>query len=471
MRGEALNEMAGSFEHSAGNAGVRPATRTAELPACGEGQDSVTQSGDSGSRGRCTPAPSYGAQLAAGARVNSRPSLRAGVARGGAAEGGARGARYLDTPLATSAQRVFRGTTLDGEILARIAFRKKVVEEVVASLNGVGEEDEAKRLSCCGSWFRYGVCPDGGHRTEPNPCNSMFCVNCSERRSEKWLKRILERCKTPGRKCWLLTLTVPNIPELSRDQLDRLSGHFKQLRRSKVWKRVKLVKGKWRGVTGGVVSVECVYSVKRNDWHPHLHALIELPKDHPDDWLDQLKAEWLRVTGDAYVLKLVPVYGRTKRGKKLFRTVNRAGLKEVVKYVTKAASFSRSPERVGEFLQAFKHVRRVQTFGSFHGALKNVEREPGDDGVELKCSCGKTHYHDQFEWSGRPVHISETIVGSNGERQLKWDFWKEVAGSVEESPPVLKLESPPCVRAEQKRLEFSGALPGVSEELPSLFAA
>jgi hypothetical protein len=26
--------MAGSFEHNAGNAGVRPATRTAELPAC-----------------------------------------------------------------------------------------------------------------------------------------------------------------------------------------------------------------------------------------------------------------------------------------------------------------------------------------------------------------------------------------------------------------------------------------------------
>ncbi len=33
MRGDSLNELAGSFEHRAGNAGERPATRTAELPA------------------------------------------------------------------------------------------------------------------------------------------------------------------------------------------------------------------------------------------------------------------------------------------------------------------------------------------------------------------------------------------------------------------------------------------------------
>lgn len=463
--------MAGSFEHNLGNAGVRPRLQTAELPACGAGQGPANVVGATGSRGRTNPAPRFGAQLAAGAGVNSRPSPRAGVARGGAAEGGASEARYLDTPLATSVHRIFRGTTLDGEMMARIAFRKKVLEQVVASLNAAGEEEEAKRLSCCGSWFRYGVCPDGGHRTEPNPCNSMFCVNCSDRRSEKLLSRILQRSKTPGRKCWLLTLTVPNIPELSRDQLDRLSGHFKQLRRTKVWKQVKSVRGKWRGVTGGVVSVECVYSVKRDDWHPHLHALIELPKDHPDEWLDQLKAEWLRITGDAYVLKLVPVYGRTKRGKKLFRTVNRAGLKEVVKYVTKAASFSRSPERVSEFLRAFKHVRRVQTFGSFHGVLKDAEREPGEDGKELQCSCGKTHYHDQFDWCPRPVHISETIVGPNGERQLKWDFWSEIVGSVEESPPAFQLMRQEVEKYKQHRLSFAGVLPEVSEEYPSLFTA
>ncbi len=217
--------------------------------------------------------------------------------------------------------------------------------------------------------------------------------------------------------------------------------------------------------------MECVYSVKRGDWHPHLHALIELPKDHPDEWLDKIKAEWLRITGDAKVLRLDAIYGRTKRGKKMRNTVNRAGLKEVVKYVTKAAAFSRSPERVCEFLRAFKGLRRIQTFGAFHGARKDVDREPGDDGIELKCSCGKTHYHDQFQWSGRPVHISETETLPDGTRQLKWDFWQTVCGSVEESPPDLVLVPPVVDRFVQETIEFSGDLLSVWDKAPSLFAA
>jgi hypothetical protein len=269
----------------------------------------------------------------------------------------------------------------------------------------------------------------------------------------------------------LLTLTDLIVKDLSREAVDRLTGCFSRLRRSKVWNSVTTVDGKQVGVTGGVYTVECTYRPVRDGWHIHIHALIEMPGRNPDGWLDELKAEWFRVTGTARNLHLQPLYRRSRRGKKIYRGVNRKAIKELVKYVTKAVDFAASPERVASFLHAFKHVRRYQCFGSFQGALKKEGREPGEDGKELKCSCGNYHYHSQFAWSRRPVHISETIVGPNGERQLKWDFWAEMAGSVEESPPNFELVRQEVERYKQFRIGFSGALPSVSEELPSLFAA
>jgi hypothetical protein len=465
------NGMAGGFEHRVGNAGVRPATRTAELPAYRSGQGFVTESGDSMSRGAHGTAPNFGAQLAAGAVENSRSSPRDGLSAGGRSGRGARTARYVHTHLATSSHTVFRGDTRTGAQMQRMAFRKKVLEQSVASLNECGEEAEAKRLACCGSWFKVGRCPDGGHRLEPNPCNSKLCVNCAARKSRSLQTRILSRCRRRGKRYYFLTLTVPNCRLLSREVLDRLVECFARLRRSKPWNRVRLNGSDWIGITGGVYSIECTFNRERDDWHPHIHALVEMPGENPEGWLDGLKAAWLAVTGDGRNVHIERVYGRSKRGKKTYRRVNLKALKELVKYVTKAVLFADSPARVGEFVQAFRDVRRVQAFGSFFGVLKNPEREVGEDGPELACSCGSSHYHNNFTWSKRPVHISETKALPDGTRQLKWDFWVDPRDTVEDSPPAFELMRQEVERCKQHRLSFSGPLPEVSEALPSLFAA
>jgi hypothetical protein len=463
--------MVGGFEHRAGNVGVRPATRTAEPPASSYPQHEKHDPAGTRNVNGTRPVFSSGAQLAAGAGENSRPTPRAGVCAGGQGGRGAREARYVHTPLATSSHAVYRGDTKTGQRMQRNAFRKKVLEQSVNSLNECGEDAEAKRLSCCGSWFKVGRCPNGGQRLEPNPCNSKLCVACADRKSRSLQKRILARCRTRGKRYYFLTLTVPNCPLLTRDVLDRLIQSFARLRRHTVWKRVRLNGAEWLGISGGVYSIECTFNRERNDWHPHLHVLVEMPGENPEGWLDALKAAWLAVTGDGRNVHIERVYGRSKSGKKTYRRVNLKALKELVKYVTKAASFADSPERVSEFVRAFRDVRRVQGFGSFVNVFKKSKREPGDDGKELKCSCGASHYHDGFVWSRRPVHISETKAMPDGTRQLKWDFWAEEVGSVEESPPDLVLRPPVIVRAVQESIEFSGALPEMSEGLPSLFAA
>lgn len=218
-------------------------------------------------------------------------------------------------------------------------------------------------------------------------------------------------------------------------------------------------------------SIECTFNRVRDDWHPHIHVLVEMPGENPEGWLDALKAAWLAITGDGRNVHIERVYGRSKSGKKTYRRVNLKALRELVKYVTKAASFADSPARVGEFVRAFRDVRRVQGFGSFVNVFKKHKREAGVDGPELKCSCGSSHYHDGFIWLRRPVHISETKAMPDGTRQLKWDFWEEVVGSVEESPPDLVLVPPPIQSWRQEAIEFSGDLLSVWDKAPSLFAA
>ncbi len=238
-----------------------------------------------------------------------------------------------------------------------------------------------------------------------------------------------------------------------------------------MWREVRIEDGGWIGVTGGLYSVECVYSSKRGDWHPHMHVLVEMPGRHPDEWLDALKAEWLRITGDAEYLNFIPVYGRSKRGRKIYRRVNLKALKELVKYVTKAAPFADSPERVDEFLTAFEHVRRVQGFGSFLGVERDEEHDAGDEHGMLKCTCGGVHAHGDFTWGHQLVHISETVLMADGSRQLKFDFAVELRESRDESPPELVLEAQSVERDWQQRIEFSGVLPEVSDSAPRLFAA
>lgn len=391
----------------------------------------------------------------------------AGFAHGGVADGGAAKRRYVHTPIASSSQ-VYRGTTEQWIRLARRGKKRSELLKVANALEDAGYIKEARRCWSCGRWYKLGRCPNGGHRLEPQPCNSMFCADCAARRSRSLLPRILQRCRKRGKRYWFLTLTLPSIPSLSRGQLDRLIKSFARLRRSSTWSHVKIVGRTWVGVTGGLYSIECTFNKQSGAWHPHIHALIEIPANHPGDWLTALKAEWLRVTGDAKYLHLTPVYGVSKSGKKLYRRVNQRSLKELVKYVTKSADFSDQPERVVEFYEAFQNVRRVQAFGSFVGALKEAEREPGDEQGALKCSCGNTHLHSEFCWQRELIHITQTVELPDGTRQLAFDFAKEMRTSVPESPPW-ELTPQPVSTHEQRRIEFSGAMPEESEPFPSLF--
>jgi hypothetical protein len=349
--------------------------------------------------------------------------------------------------------RVFEGTTLEGEELERLCRRNRVLVDVTKSLLRASKEDpeledHALRLAFCGTWYRKLTFQCGTHRLIPCPCNSVFCQQCAARRSKPLIDRILKRIDKRKR-YWFLTITVRSWSTLTKEGISDLIANFAKLRETREWKK---------HVTGGVYSVEAVFNPQQKEglgWHPHIHVLVETPDRLPRSWIHRLRVHWRRATG-SFVLNLQPLYSRDEKGRKT-RRIDRRALCELVKYATKAGDFSKSPERVVEFLRAFTSVRRVQMFGSFLGKQEEPE-EPLDDEKKpedfVGCACGQCRWKDGIQ--GDLFRERDTFIDPNGIRQLK--LFKDDLWWRPEKPPEPESQAPPPNNLdlffEQRELRF-----------------
>jgi len=399
------------------------------------------------------------------------PAPRAGFATGGEAEGGRAPARYVHKIGTSSKACAWRGLSVEGADFERRRRRDDLVSVVVDSLNRCARQKQAKALATCGRYFDVWVHDNGDRRPVPCVCDSMFCPDCANRRSRPLIKRLKGLVNRKGRSYWFLTLTVPNTENLSRCDISDISEQFAKLCNSWVFKEVEDENGDTFRVYGGVRSIECTYNPATRSWHPHIHVLFEGPKRLPRWWLTLLKHQWVTITGDARHLHLKRAYSLTKRGKKWYNCLNEKALREVCKYVTKCAEFAAEPLLVDEFLNAFRNVRRIQCFGSFYGAqTKEFEREPGDE-----CQSDpevRVRLRDQgYRRLGLRATLSETEMCLDGSRQFCFAFHQKIDAYLETADLHWELEPEPVVSAEQKRIEFSGAMPEKSERQTSLFDA
>lgn len=140
-------------------------------------------------------------------------------------------------------------------------------------------------------------------------CHDRFCTPCANARSARIQSRLTDLL--PDRTLRFLTLTLggPDLP--LEDQLDRLLKSFQRLRRRKLWAE---------RVEGGVAFLEVKRSSRTDRWHPHLHVLL-IGRYFP---LADLKALWLDVTGDSWVVDIRVVKSR------------QAAIAYVAKYATKS---------------------------------------------------------------------------------------------------------------------------------------
>ena len=100
-----------------------------------------------------------------------------------------------------------------------------------------------------------------------------------------------------------------------------------------------------------------------------------------------------------------------RRSFRIDRVNNRDGAAaEVLKYITKVASFSDNDRAIETFCNATRGLRLVQTFGTFYGfdIVASFDTDHLDDWGKRECACGLNHWVKDGVLRARDVYMAET---------------------------------------------------------------
>jgi len=214
----------------------------------------------------------------------------------------------------------------------------------------------AERIgNCCRHAMVAADDETGQVRMHEARCKARQCCYCGRVRANRCMARLMEALHAINSPRFL-TLTVVSTDEPLHVRLAHLRESFKRLRRSKAWKA---------HIVGGIYTIEITWSTKRQQWHPHAHAIID------GSFWDQaeLADTWERATGDSRIVDIRFVHDRQKQ----------AGY--LASYAGKSSDLDKVPdERLAEYVTETRDLRMLQTFGTLHNVATADEpdTEPGD---------------------------------------------------------------------------------------------
>lgn len=138
----------------------------------------------------------------------------------------------------------------------------------------------AERMRMCGTQVCAALGGDRVHVIRANWCRDRLCPLCAWRRSRRnaaILRRAIARCvrDRPSGRWIMITLTIPSLQacDLSHG-LTCLTRGWDILRHRRAWQRA---------IIGAARSIEITRSTRTGLYHPHLHAIIEVPAEYYTD--------------------------------------------------------------------------------------------------------------------------------------------------------------------------------------------
>lgn len=164
-------------------------------------------------------------------------------------------------------------------------------------------------------------------------CRSKWCPRCAERRAHIIQANLQNHLQ--GRTVRTITLTLRHTDEPLATQVDRLLRSFRRLRSTSTWKKY---------VHGGAYFLELTVNQSTEQWHPHLHLIVDgVYFPHTD-----LAAAWEKATGDSHIVHIAIVRDR------------RSIARYVTKYLTKPLETAEyaTDDQLAEAIAAL-HSRRI----------------------------------------------------------------------------------------------------------------
>ena len=272
-------------------------------------------------------------------------------------------------------------------------------------------ESLARRVETCASYLLFLECTESRKHPKKlrraNFCKDRLCTTCQWRKSMRQYHTSMELAREalrrhPTIRFVFLTLTVPNVP------LGGLSKAIDDLFES--WRRLYQRKEVKSAVKGYLRALEITYNHERDNWHPHIHAILVVPSCYfsgksyitRDRWLE-LWQEATRMsqitqvdirkikTGKKGVEPLEVGFAEaSKYGVKPWSTKSRVSVKRLLKelYVDREdlkghawlrLTREETAEVVEQLKAALEHRRLVQTGGIFRKIKRELNLKDGED--------------------------------------------------------------------------------------------
>ena len=181
----------------------------------------------------------------------------------------------------------------------------------------------------------------GEVRVMANACHLRFCPACARAKANLIRHNLYQWGKDKSLK--FLTLTLKHSSRPLNESISFLTRSFNKLR------RLPIFRSAWRS---GVWFLQVTYNAQKDEWHPHLHCLID------GGYIDHstIRRHWRQVTHGSYIVDI-------RRVRDVRKAVN-----EVSRYVTKPVNLPDLPDSV--LLDYYYHLRSKRTYGTFGGQGK-----------------------------------------------------------------------------------------------------
>lgn len=261
---------------------------------------------------------------------------------------------------------------LQADFVRKLEGKKAQNRDMIARLQEAAADTETayivdklvNSMESCATYIGLDIYQDSVRVSRANFCRSRMCAVCAWRRQAKFVATTyptLDALAAAGYRYIFVTLTIRNVaaPELPQ-AVDNLLA---------AWRRWAKATPVVRIMRGYVRSLEVTYNAERDDYHPHIHALIVVDAeyfaaDNPD-WLTQedITRLWRRAARLDYT-PVVDIRTVTERA------TERAPYVEVLKYALKP---SKAP--ASGLLWQYKALqgRRLVCFGGIVAQLRHLD--------------------------------------------------------------------------------------------------
>ena len=178
--------------------------------------------------------------------------------------------------------------------------------DLYSELDRLEDKNRISLLEKCRTFAWFARCAETGKvHVCSNSCRQRWCPICSGSRSNYIVKNIepwISSLKFPR----FLTLTLKHSNAPLKHQIENIYRHFKALRKDKQFKKL---------VTGGIWFFQVTLSDRSDQWHPHIHCLIQ-GKYIPHEWIAR---KWLRITKTSNIVDIRAIKNKTEVAKYVSR--------------------------------------------------------------------------------------------------------------------------------------------------------